>query len=172
MRLKEYIKDDVQRISTEYKVMKPYDFGEYLPKVKKGEIIWEWTWKNTNKFSWGIGNSLISHSPIPDKENLVKKGILKELRTVNETGFWDRFAEYIIRQIGKDTYEVSVWKRGDTPSQIYKCVSRGGKIQCSCPARGPCKHIKMVADWINKGKPEHPFFKNVKKTVLQGIKKL
>jgi hypothetical protein len=89
-----------------------------------------------------------------------------------KSNFWKGQTDYLIRQIGKDVYEVSGWKRGDTPSVLYKCSGSGKKMKCNCPARGPCRHIKMVQDWIKMGKPDHPFFGDVKKEVAKGLKKL
>jgi len=70
--------------------------------------------------------------------------------------FWGKLegSEYVIREITPNEYGVTKWTKGDTPSQIYSCYDRGkGKWECSCPARGTCKHIKMVKEWIKKGKP-------------------
>jgi len=70
--------------------------------------------------------------------------------------FWGKLegSDYIIREIKPNEYEVTKWTRGDTPTEIYRCYDRGkGKWTCDCPARGKCKHIKMVVDWIKKGKP-------------------
>uniref|UniRef100_A0A6M3KDJ5 SWIM-type domain-containing protein n=1 Tax=viral metagenome TaxID=1070528 RepID=A0A6M3KDJ5_9ZZZZ len=69
--------------------------------------------------------------------------------------FWGKLegSEYMIREVGVNQYEITKWTRGDTPTEIYRCYNTGkGKWTCDCPARGTCKHIKMVKDWIKKGK--------------------
>lgn len=62
-------------------------------------------------------------------------------------------ADYMIRDIGIDKYEVSKWSRGDTPTEIYTIYQKNkNSWTCGCPVKGQCKHIKMVQDWIKKGK--------------------
>ena len=60
--------------------------------------------------------------------------------------------EYLIREIEPDTYEVSKWTHGSGPVEIYTVRMFKNKKTCTCPARGVCKHIKMVREWIKKGK--------------------
>lgn len=169
MRLRQYLTETPQVID----LRKNYD---KKAKVKdgtlylKGAVVQVWWERDAagRKFKGTQGRETWS---MPDPKQ-AKRGFkdMKEMFNEGKTDFWKDFTEYMIRELGKDVYEVSVWKRGDTPSQIYKCTGRKGKIMCSCPARGPCKHIKMVADWINKGKPEHPYFKDVMKKVKKGLK--
>jgi hypothetical protein len=88
------------------------------------------------------------------------------------TDFWKDYTEYFIRELGKNKYEVSVWKRGDTPSAIYTVSNIGNKWMCDCPARkGTDKHVQLVKDWIKAGKPS-PFGKDVKDGVLKSLKKM
>lgn len=64
--------------------------------------------------------------------------------------------EYIIRELEPQTFEVTKWTHGTKPDEIYRVeyTERHGKKywKCSCPARGICKHIKAVQNWIKKGK--------------------
>jgi hypothetical protein len=91
----------------------------------------------------------------------------KDYVTEGRTDFWKDYTEYYIREMGKNKYEVSVWKRGDTPSAVYICSENS----CDCPARGKCKHMQLVKDWIKAGKPS-PFGKDVKDDVLKKLKKM
>lgn len=65
--------------------------------------------------------------------------------------------EYIIREIEPQLFEVSKWTKGSGPAAVYRVeyTTRHGKKywRCSCPVKGSrCKHIKMVKEWIKKGK--------------------
>jgi hypothetical protein len=71
------------------------------------------------------------------------------------TGFFDKEADYIIREIrsGSNEYEVSKWVKGKQPEATYRCYKRNNVWNCTCPTRiKPCKHIKLVKEWIAKGK--------------------
>lgn len=73
--------------------------------------------------------------------------------------FWKKVegTEYLFREVGPGHYEVSAWTRGDTPSEIYHCYDRGkNRWSCSCPARGVCKHIKMVKKWLKSPRTDVP----------------
>ena len=93
----------------------------------------------------------------------------KEYLKEGKTDFYKNDVDYIVKEIGKEKYEVSVWKRGDTPSNVYTCTEKG---YCTCPARGTCKHVKLLRDWIKAGKPNKFFTKNVKLAVKRGLKKM
>jgi len=93
----------------------------------------------------------------------------KEYLKEGKSDFYKDDVDYIIRELGKGKYEISVWKRGDTPSAVYTCTEKGN---CTCPARGTCKHVKLVKDWIKAGKPNKFFTKNVKAAVQRGLKKI
>ena len=73
--------------------------------------------------------------------------------------FWQKMegADYLVRELSPNEYEVTKWTRGDTPTNIYKCYDRGrGNRKCSCPSRkAPCVHVKEVQDWLKKGKKEY-----------------
>ena len=90
-------------------------------------------------------------------KNYVKEG---------KTDFWQNREEYFIREVGKGKYEIATFKRGDTPDNVYTCTEKS----CNCPARGACKHQKMLKDWIKAGKPS-PFGKDVRGEVLKKLKK-
>lgn len=78
----------------------------------------------------------------------------KYIKITEKSDFWQKMegSDYIIRDIGPDQYEVTKWSRGDTPTEIYR-VEKRKTWTCNCPARKkPCKHIKLVQDWIKSGR--------------------
>jgi len=89
-----------------------------------------------------------------------------------KTDFWKDYTEYMFREIGKNTFEITKWGRADSPSVIYN-VRKGPKgYFCNCPARkAPCVHIKELEKWLNAGKPSD-FGKDPKKDVFGKLKKM
>ena len=59
--------------------------------------------------------------------------------------------EYMVRETELNTYEVTKWTHGKAPTGIYT-VRLFKKESCDCPARGKCRHIQIVKDWIKAGK--------------------
>jgi hypothetical protein len=65
---------------------------------------------------------------------------------------------YTFRQISEKTYEVTKWD-GD-PIDTYTIEWRKGVLSahmCDCPARVPCRHLKMLKDAIDTGKMDEPW---------------
>jgi len=62
--------------------------------------------------------------------------------------------EYMVREIGPNTYEVTKWTHGASPTGIYT-VRAFKKWTCDCPARGKCRHMDIVREWLKKNKPKH-----------------
>ena len=94
---------------------------------------------------------------------------LKKYFNEGKTDFWKENPEYYIREIDKNESEIAVFKRGDTPNNVYTVDCKKGI--CNCKSRGVCKHISMVEKWIKAGKPS-PFGKNPKGDVLKKLKKI
>ena len=58
---------------------------------------------------------------------------------------------YTFRQIGQKTYEVTKWD--DEPLDTYTIEWRKGVLSahmCDCPARVPCRHLKMLQEFIQR----------------------
>ena len=58
---------------------------------------------------------------------------------------------YTFRQIGQKTYEVTKWD--DEPLETYTIEWRSGVLSahmCDCPARVPCRHLKMLQEFIQR----------------------
>ena len=58
---------------------------------------------------------------------------------------------YTFRQIGQKTYEVTKWD--DEPIDTYTIEWRKGVLSahmCDCPARVPCRHLKMLQEFIQR----------------------
>ena len=90
---------------------------------------------------------------------------------MGKTTFWKGHEEYICREIGNNTYEISKWGRGDTPDAIYTVKGTPPSF-CSCPARKKnCVHMQEISKWLKVGKPSM-FGKNVKADVLKKINRM
>jgi len=65
--------------------------------------------------------------------------------------------EYYIKKNPNGSYGVAKFTGGEKPESTYTVTKMRqplGKLKCACPAgifRGACKHIAMVAQFINKG---------------------
>jgi hypothetical protein len=58
---------------------------------------------------------------------------------------------YTFRQIDTNTYEVTKWD--DEPLDTYTIEWRKGILSahmCDCPARVPCRHLKMLQEFIQR----------------------
>ena len=68
---------------------------------------------------------------------------------------------YTFRQIAEKTYEVTKWEEFRThPLETYVIEWRKGVLSahmCDCPARVPCRHLKMLKDAIDTGKMDTPW---------------
>lgn len=63
--------------------------------------------------------------------------------------------EYLVREDSPDHYTVSKWTGGKEPAEVYRVsFNKHQGWDCSCPARGPCKHPEIVKKWMKQGKPE------------------
>ncbi len=62
---------------------------------------------------------------------------------------------YVFRQTGDKTYECSKWEDGGSqPLDVYEITWRKGTLSahmCSCPARIPCRHLKMMQQVLDSG---------------------
>ena len=99
------------------------------------------------------GKNKVTNDPKYDKIRKKIEGFL--INEAKKQDFWQKKegADYMIREIRPNEYEVSKWTRGDTPAELYTVYQRGkNKWQCGCPVKGKCKHIKMVQDWLKGGK--------------------
>jgi len=94
---------------------------------------------------------------------------LKEYFNEGKTDFWAKNPEYFIREVGKDTFAIAVFKRGDTPNAVYKVNCKKGT--CTCPSKKVCKHIPVVQKWIDSGKPNY-FGEDPKGDVLKKLKQM
>lgn len=105
------------------------------------------------------------------KQDEIKRAFSMKL-SEGKTDFWKQHTEYVFRELGKNTYEVTKWGRGDTPSSIYHCRKGPKGFFCNCPSkRTPCIHIKELEKWLKAGKPSQ-FGKNPKKDVLTKLKRM
>jgi predicted nucleic acid-binding Zn finger protein len=63
---------------------------------------------------------------------------------------------YTFRQTGPMTYEVTKWEDNRSyPLDTYVIEWRKGILSahmCDCPARIPCRHLKMLKEAIDTGK--------------------
>lgn len=63
---------------------------------------------------------------------------------------------YVFRQTDTNTYECSKWEDGRTfPTDVYVIQWRKGTLSahmCDCPARVPCRHLKMLKEVLESGK--------------------
>jgi hypothetical protein len=68
---------------------------------------------------------------------------------------------YTFRQIDTAVYEVTKWETFRThPLDTYTIEWRKGVLSahmCDCPARVPCRHLKMLKDAIDRGKMNEPW---------------
>jgi len=92
---------------------------------------------------------------------------LKEYIEEGKTDFWKSHADYFIRELDNNSYEVAVFKRGDTPNAVYKCTEK----TCDCPSKKACIHQKVLKDWIKADKPS-PFGEKPKMEVISRLKKM
>jgi hypothetical protein len=74
-----------------------------------------------------------------------------------KASLWDVDVDYVIKD-GKslNSYVVTSWTTGKGPKNIYNVIDTHGKWSCNCPAKGICKHIQMVKEYLRNGKPD-PF---------------
>jgi len=87
-----------------------------------------------------------------------------------KVGFFDKDADYMIREIGSNEYEVTKWIKGKNPDEIYRCFHNksNNKWSCSCPVKVmPCKHVKMTKSWLAAGKPNPYEPKDIQKWVKE-----
>lgn len=68
-------------------------------------------------------------------------------------------AEYIVKEVRPDVYELAKFTHGKEPTEIYRCEWTGKAWKCNCYSRkGSCKHIDTVQKFI-KGKKKSIFDK-------------
>lgn len=148
---------------------------KYCLRFKKNDIALSRDPYKPDKYYDRCAGGITRERIIKIDKNRAKK-ILQKNKYENilegKSKFWKGKEDYVIREIGKNTYEITVWGRGDTPDAIYtvKMNPKGTDGFCDCPARARCKHIKMVKDWIKAGKPSE-FGKDPRGYVLKWLEK-
>ena len=159
--------NDFKKVSSKFETIK---FGEIRPHVS---LFMVEQGSMTDEFFKDVRYSLpkIPKLKITGVE-LWNQKFEKEYVKEGSQKFWKGKEEYFIREVGTNKYEVTVFVRGDTPEAVYIVNKSGSKWRCNCPARkGTDKHVKMVQEWLKAGKPSD-FGKNVKKDVLNKLKKM
>ena len=74
-------------------------------------------------------------------------------------------AEYIVKEVRPDLYQLAKFTHGKEPTEIYMCQWTGKTWKCNCYSRkGSCKHIDHVQKFI-KGKKKSVFDKWANKVV-------
>lgn len=66
------------------------------------------------------------------------------------------FLEYYVRRNADGSFAIAKFQGGEAPETEYRVDRKGkaGKLHCNCPAfqfRFVCKHVPMVAQFINQG---------------------
>lgn len=90
---------------------------------------------------------------------------------------------YLIRELGAargadDAYEVTKFVGKKEPQASYTVSQRAGTWHCDCPgfdrsSRDQHKHIRLVREWIAKGKPDpltSPGFQSWAHSILKSTK--
>lgn len=67
------------------------------------------------------------------------------------------FVDYQIRDLDSHTFEITKWEGGRRPAEVYRVDQYPKEFKCNCHAGAhgrECKHVKMIKDYLDKGKPE------------------
>jgi len=66
-------------------------------------------------------------------------------------------AEYVIKRVAVDRYEVAKFDGDAAPEAVYTVVRGTSRLLCNCAAatfrKKPCRHTEMVEGFLEAGEP-------------------